>query len=147
MSSKSVATLVLAFDYGERRIGVATGNRLTGTATPLGVVLCRDGEPSWADLDHFVAQWAPDRLVVGRPPHGNDELQKKISNFVHALENRYKLRACLVDESLSSRSAASELTARRRDGSRRKRVQRGDVDKLAACLIAQTWLAEAEPNA
>jgi len=147
VNSGSAARLVLAFDFGERRIGVASGNRLTGTATPLGVVPCRDGQPDWHGIDRFVAEWAPQALVVGKPAHGNERLQKNIANFVQELEIRYKLRAWLVDESLSSHSAAAELRTKRHDGTRTRRVQRGDVDKLAACLIAQTWLADADPDA
>jgi putative Holliday junction resolvase len=147
VSAAAATNLILAFDFGERRIGVATGNRLTGTASPLGIVRCRDGIPLWSEIDRLVNDWAPQAFVVGRPPKGNEQLQEKIANFVHELEIRYKLRAWLVDESLSSRSAAAELSAQRSSGLRKRRVQRGDVDKLAACHIAQTWLANTDPDA
>ena len=147
MSSTSANGLVIAFDFGERRIGVATGNRHTATATALGVVACRDGEPAWDAIDRSIADWGPDALLVGRPPSGTPQLLEKIANFVHALEIRYKLPVHLVDESLSSRAARAALAHGRRTGEKNTRVKRGDVDKLAACLIAQTWLTRSDPDA
>lgn len=147
MSTERAAGLVIAFDYGERRIGVATGNRLTGTATAIGVIACRHGEPLWEEVDRSVADWGPSALVVGKPPRGNETLLRNIANFVQALEIRYKLPVHLVDERLSSRAAEAELADRRRAGVKNTRVKRGDVDKLAACLIAQTWLADSKPDA
>jgi len=147
VSAGTDSGLVIAFDYGERRIGVATGNRLTATATGLGVIACRDGVPHWEAVDRSVAEWAPAALIVGKPPTGNERLQRRIGNFVQALKNRYKLPVHLVDESLSSRAAEAELADRRRSGEKNTRVKRGDVDKLAACLIAQKWLADTDPDA
>ena len=140
MSAEPAIERILAFDFGERRIGLASGNRLSATASPLGVIACRDGDPDWNEIDRQVADWAPDALIVGQPPRGNERLLQRIENFVQSLGNRYKLRVYLVDESMSSRTAQSLLAARRRDGTRSKRVKRGDIDKLAACLIAQRWL-------
>lgn len=146
MSAESGARLVLAFDFGERRIGVAAGNRLTATASPIAVITCRHGEPHWPDVDRCMKEWAPAALLVGNPPTGSEALRTKLQNFVQALENRYKLPVCLVDESLTSHAAEMQLAALRRDGIRTRRVKRGEVDKLAACLIAQRWLDESEPD-
>lgn len=138
--------IVIAFDYGERRIGVACGNRYTATATPIGVVECRDGAPLWRDIDRLVDEWAPDAFVAGQPPTGSQSLRENITLFVQALENRYKLPVYLVDESLTSRAAEAALVAERRDGTRKKRVRRGDIDQVAAVLIARRWLAGAAPD-
>ncbi len=140
MSAESATGLIVAFDFGERRIGVAIGNDLTGTASPAGVVPCNDGEPQWPDVDRIIAEWSPAALVTGRPPGGNEQLLENIANFVHALEKRYKLPVYLVDESSTSKAAQAALAQKRRDGIRTRRVKRGDVDQLAACLIAQRWL-------
>jgi putative Holliday junction resolvase len=146
VSTETGSDLILAFDFGERRIGVATGNRLTGTASPAGLVACHDGEPQWSEIDRIFSQWAPGAFVTGRPPTGNDRLMEGITNFVHALELRYKLPVYLVDESLTSQAAEAALIRERRDGIRKKRVKRGDVDQIAACIIAQKWLAEIYRN-
>lgn len=142
MSAEPGSGVIVAFDFGERRIGVATGNQLTGTASPAGVVACQDGEPQWSEIDRIVSEWSPTTLVAGKPPVGNEQLLEKIANFVHALEIRYKLPVYVVDESQTSQAAEAALTQKRRDGTRRKRVKRGDIDQLAACIIAQRWLAE-----
>lgn len=146
MNADASAEIIVAFDFGERRIGVATGNRLIGTASPLGVVACHDGEPQWTEIDRIISEWAPQTLVAGKPPVGNEALLRKIANFVQALEIRYKLPVHLVDESQSSRAATAALTEERREGIRKKRVRRGDIDQLAACIIAQRWLAECKSD-
>jgi putative Holliday junction resolvase len=62
----SPAELILAFDFGERRIGVAIGNTGTRTATAVGVLPAR-GTPDWEAVTRCVGQWSPDRAVVGLP--------------------------------------------------------------------------------
>jgi putative Holliday junction resolvase len=146
VSTERPPGIIIAFDYGERRIGVATGNGLTATASPVGIVECRDGEPRWQEIDQIVAEWAPAAFVTGVPPQGSEHLHERISNFVQALENRYKLPVYLVDESLTSQAAEAALTKERREGTRKKRVKRGDIDQLAACIIAQRWLADLNPD-
>ena len=59
--------MVLAFDFGSRRIGVAVGQTLTRSATAAGTVSCQAGTPDWAAVDTCIAQWAPARLLVGLP--------------------------------------------------------------------------------
>ena len=146
MSAGTGPDVIVAFDFGERRIGVATGNRHTATASPLGIVTCRDGEPDWGAIDRIFSQWAPEAFVTGKPPTGNAQLLEKIANFVQALENRYKLPVYLVDEAHTSAAAEAVLADERREGIRKKRVRRGDVDPIAASMIAQRWLAEAYSN-
>jgi RNase H-fold protein (predicted Holliday junction resolvase) len=87
------------------------------------------------------------RVGTGRIRHrqATARLLEKIANFVQALEIRYKLPVYLVDESQTSQAAQAALTRERREGTRKKRVKRGDIDQLAACIIAQRWLAEVYP--
>ena len=61
------AGAVLGFDVGARRIGVAVGNGITGTASELGLIEVRDGVPDWARFDRLVREWSPTQLVVGDP--------------------------------------------------------------------------------
>jgi len=63
---------VLAFDFGTKRIGVACGQSLTGTAQPLDIIPARDGVPDWAALEALVARWQPDVFVVGLPYNMDD---------------------------------------------------------------------------
>lgn len=134
--------VVIAFDYGMRRIGVATGNRLTGTASPLTTIPVRDGLPNWSEIDACIRAWAPQILIVGEPPLPPEHpVTVAIREFVQQLQNRYKLETHCVSEHLTSREAESELIAARRSGARTRRITKGDIDRQAACLIAEQWMA------
>lgn len=132
--------VVLAFDFGLKRIGIATGNLLTQTATPLATLEARRGVP-WAEIDALVRDWQPDTIVVGVPQTDDgSDLEGPIGEFVDALAARYGVRVESVDEALSSRAAAGELRDLRRSGRLRRRVAKGHVDRQAACLIAEQWM-------
>jgi putative Holliday junction resolvase len=134
--------LVLAFDFGERRLGVATGNLATRTASPL-TPLRVDRDPPWRELDRVLAEWRPSQLVVGVPEgDGAEKVARLARAFAAALEERYALPVALVDETLTSVAALAELAAGRRSGYLRRRIGRGRVDRVAACLIAEQWMSE-----
>jgi len=127
------ARTALGFDYGERRIGVAVGQTVTRTASPLATLAARDGRPDWAAVKKLIDEWRPEVLIVGRPrtadgaPHAMDAA---IERFARRLEGRFGLAVEFVDERLSSHAAA-ELAGDGRHG----------VDAHAAALILETWLA------
>ena len=132
------ATTVLAFDVGLARIGVAVGQSVTGTATPLPTLNARD--ESLAELlDNLVAQWRPGHILVGLPDEigAPSSIRPQILAFAKELE-RFGCPVHLVDESLSSREASDRLKLRRQAGGRR--IQRGDIDAEAARIIAEQWL-------
>ena len=132
--------ILLAFDFGHRRIGVATGNLLTGTATPLGTVESAGGPP-WNHLDRSIEEWRPGRLVVGVPGGaGAADVAAAAHEFADALKRRYGLPVVTTDEQLSSRAAQSLLREARATGRMKRRVNKGDVDSHAACIIAQQWM-------
>lgn len=133
----------LAFDFGQRRIGVAVAEPECGLASPLGVIAARAGEPDWATLDRLVREWRPDTLVVGAPaqPDGSHGPSAAPAlAFAETLGQRYALPVSLVDERLTSRAAEAILRDQRRSGLKKRRVRGGEVDSLAARLIAETWL-------
>lgn len=134
----------LAFDFGRRRIGVAAGQAVTGTASPVDTVAARAGEPDWSAIDRAVRDWAPVALVVGIPVHMDGSEQagtRQARAFARRLGERYRLPVHEADERLSSREAEGLIASARRDGGRR-RTRRGDVDRMAASLILERWLAE-----
>lgn len=134
--------ILLAFDFGRRRIGVATGNMLTGTATPLETIDVAAGTP-WHRLDHSIEEWRPGRLLVGIPGgDGAAEVAAGARAFVSALKRRYGLPVATTDELLSSRAAESRLREARASGRMKRRVRKGDVDSHAACVIAEQWMGE-----
>ncbi|MBL4820053.1 MAG: Holliday junction resolvase RuvX [Gammaproteobacteria bacterium] len=128
---------VLAFDYGTRRIGVAYGQSLTGTATALPILKARDGIPHWPELATLINTWQPGALVVGLPYNmdGSDsELLARAIKFANRLNGRFHLPCYGIDERLSS-VAAEELVGKRNSD---------PVDSVAAQLILQSWFAELE---
>jgi len=134
--------VLLAFDFGLRRIGIASGNLLTRTASPLTTFNVRRELP-WRDLDQLIEDWRPSLLVVGMPPAVQDtDVTSGIREFITELKTRYGLSVVTVDETLTSHEARSSLTEGRRSGFLRRRIAKGRVDRGAACLIAEQWLNE-----
>ena len=135
----------LVFDHGGRRIGVAVANVSPRLASPLLTLTARDGAPDWAELDKLVKEWRPDQLVVGVPYNGAgtrgiSDSESAAERFAAELEARYPLPVTRIDERLTSVEAESRLRDVRRSGARTKKVRTGDVDALAACVIAEMWL-------
>jgi len=143
------ARTVLSFDYGLRRIGLAVGNTLTGTAEALATLDAQDGTPDWKAISRRIADWRPAALVVGVPYNmaGQDgaALTTAALRFAEELGDRYGIEVHRVDERLSSREAEDDLRERRRSGAKTRRVRRGDVDREAARLLLLQWL-RAQPG-
>ena len=134
--------ILVAFDFGLRRIGIATANRTTRTASPL-TTLRTQREPLWQDLDRIIEDWRPAQLVVGVPEGaGVEAIARRARAFAAALTKRYGLPVATVDETLTSAAAESELAENRRSGYLRRRVGKGGVDRVAACLIAEQWMSQ-----
>lgn len=126
---------VLGFDYGERRIGVAVGQTVTRTATPLCTLDARAGQPDWAQVESLLAAWQPAYVVIGMPstadgaPHA---LTEAVRRFGRRLHGRFGLTVEYVDEQLSSHEAAALCRGRG-----------AEIDAIAARLILETWLQDA----
>lgn len=125
----------LGFDFGTRRIGVAFGQSLTGSAAPVATLPARDGIPDWNDLDALVAKWQPDVFVVGQPYNMDDsesELLLRARKFGNRLNGRYHKPCYGMDERLSSFEARGKLL---------RRESNAQVDSLAAQLILEGWFS------
>jgi putative Holliday junction resolvase len=141
---------VLGFDVGQRRIGVAAGQALTGTAQALTVVPNGAHGPDWPRLEALVREWRPEALVVGRPLTMAGEEQpasQAARGFARALARRFGLPVHDQDERLSSREADERFVAMRRSGQKRAR-DAAQLDALAAQVIVEDfyagWHQEAE---
>ncbi len=134
---------VLAFDYGLKRIGVAVGQTVTGSATPLATLNAADTEGTGRAVDALVREWRPARLLLGEPATfaPDEPVRQAIRSFAETL-SRYGLPVEFVDESLSSHEAESRLAGQRRER-QRGRVRKTDIDAEAARIIAERWLAQA----
>lgn len=138
--------LVLGFDVGARRIGVAVGQAMTGGASAVAVVEVREGGPDWARIDALLRQWRPHGLVVGDPmalDGGDQPIRAAARAFARELRRRSGLPVAMVDERNSSQEAARRFAAARADGRRRRRDAEV-LDGLAAAVIVERWLAAPE---
>lgn len=141
-SARRPIASILAFDFGLRRIGVAVGQTVTGSASPLGIVRNTPHGPDHRRIAELVAEWRPDCMVVGIPLDADGRsgaLGDAIGGFIDEL-SAYGLPVASVDESHSSREALATLKAARRRGSR-GRVKKADVDAAAAVRIAERYIA------
>jgi putative Holliday junction resolvase len=129
--------LWLGFDFGERRIGVAVGQAVTGTARPLRVLPTTSrGQPDWQAIEDLVREWRPEGVVVGVPRRddGSDyPITPQTERFARQLHGRLNLRVETVDERLSSFEASLRLGFDKRTEA---------VDAGAAAVILETWFAE-----
>jgi putative Holliday junction resolvase len=147
---ESVATvpgrhLVLAFDFGRRRVGVACGDTVSRAASPLGAVAAGASGPQWSGIDGLIRNWRPSALVVGLPYNADGSESASAAaarGFAAELGRRYALPVDLVDERYSSLEAEDRLKRARASGLRKRRVTKADVDAAAACVILERWLSE-----
>lgn len=132
----------LGFDFGMKRIGVATGQDLTLTTTSLEVLPATDGKPDWDVISRLIDTWRPDALIVGIPlsmDGSENDMTHAARRFGNRLRERYHLPVHLIDERLSSREAEQLLAT---PGKRRSKTGTQRVDAVAAQVILQTWMAE-----
>lgn len=140
MTTKS--EVMLGFDFGLRRIGVASGSRLTGQANPLPTLLAKQGEPDWTQIEHLLRTWRPKGCVVGLPTHidGTEQYTTIAARaFAAQLTERFGLEVFLVDERLSTVEARSTLF----EQGGYKKIKNTQVDGIAACIILEQWLKQA----
>ncbi len=122
-----------------RQIGVAVGNRVTGTSQPLTTLRARDGIPDWSDIATLLKEWQPTQLLVGQPLNmdgSESELSRLATKFGRRLEGRFQLPVAFMDERLSSFEAKEILREQGHRGDYREQP----ADSLAAQLILQSWL-------
>lgn len=137
--------LVLAFDFGRRRIGVACGDTLSRTARPLSAVASGPAGPRWDDVAAHVRDWQPALIVVGLPYNvdGTESgMSEAARSFAREFAARHALPVRLVDERYSSLEAGARLRSERESGLRKRRVAKTDVDAAAACVILERWFLE-----
>ena len=132
---------ILAFDYGLRRIGVAVGQDVTGSASPVGTITTGASGVDPAAIERLIHEWSPDTLVVGLPLHPDgkpSDMTEAALAFAESLK-RYELPVATTDERYSS-VEATQILNRSRAAGHRRRIARADIDSAAAVLIAERFL-------
>ncbi|SFN80474.1 Holliday junction resolvase RuvX [Nitrosospira briensis] len=133
-----LAGTVLAFDYGEKRIGVAVGNLELGLAHPLATIRNANTTECFANTAQLIEEWKPAMLVVGLPAHADGtehEMSRRSRRFARRLEGRFGIKTELVDERYTSVDASAALRETGITGKKQKPV----LDQMAAQLILQTF--------
>ena len=136
---------ILAFDYGRRRIGVAVGQTITASASPLGVVSNDYSGPDQEKIASLIKEWRPSRLVVGMPAHADgssSDMQNYVNQFIETLAV-FELEIDTIDERFTSIEAEAKLKDARAAGAR-GRITKESIDSAAAVLIAERYLAARE---
>ena len=134
LSGSMTEGVVLGFDFGTRRIGVAIGNSLTRDARPLTTIDAANSDARWKSLNALIDEWRPAQLAVGIPRHPDDTphtMTTRCERFARQLEGRYRLPVARIDERYSSAVVERE----------------DDVDAAAAAVILQQWLDDGSNDA
>jgi putative Holliday junction resolvase len=133
-----ISGTIMAFDFGEKRIGVATGETMLKAAHALTTIETEVTEARFAEIGKLIAEWQPSLLIVGLPTyldgveHALTQLSKK---FAQRLEGRFNLPVMMVDERLSSAEAAQNLSEAGVKGKQQKAM----IDAVAAQIILQSY--------
>ena len=135
--------IVLGFDVGARRIGVAVDSGFGLGARALAVVDVHDDQIDWKAIEKLQREWRPTGFVVGDPmtlDGGDQPIRVRARAFAQALRVKFALPVAMIDERNSSQEAAQRFAADRADG-KRKRRDAGLLDAVAAAVILERWLA------
>ena len=140
---KKAPEVLLGFDFGTKRIGVAVGQTITKTARPLETLAAKAGEPQGDALAKLIKTWQPDALVVGIPLNmdGTEQpLTILARNFANYLRAQWQLPVYEVDERLTTRDAREQIFLK----GGYKALQNRQIDSIAAQLILETWFMQTE---
>jgi putative Holliday junction resolvase len=136
------AKIVVAIDFGRRRIGIASGDTITRAAHPRTTIGNGPQGPDWPAIERVLADTRPALIAVGEPYNADgttSPLTEAARHFAAELAKRSSLPVDLVDERWSSQDAEERLRAQRASGERKRRVTRNDVDAAAAAVILERW--------
>ena len=140
------AKTILGFDFGTKKIGIAVGQSVTQTVTPLITLLSQNQKPDWDGIEKLIKEWLPNILVVGLPVHLDGEEQAMTlaaKKFGNRLNGRFNLPVEFMDERLSSYEAEERLKEINRNKKQtNKRQMAMDIDKIAAQLIVESWFRQ-----
>ena len=123
---------IIAFDYGEKKIGVAVGQTSTNTSSPLKVIFNNNGKVNWNKINSLLNEWNPDLIIVGKPLNMDgteSEVMKKVDKFYNNLMKIYKARYEYVDERLTTFEAKEILKDNKAEL----------VDANAAKILIDNW--------
>jgi len=126
---------ILAFDFGTQHIGVAVGQTITKTSSPLIVLnVAHEGKEIWNTISRLIDEWKPDQLLVGQPLNMDgtpSDMMQKVDPFFKKLERISNIPCELVDERLTSFEAKQLMTVD---------LKNDRIDDLAAKIFLDNWM-------
>ena len=123
---------IIAFDYGEKKIGVAVGQTSTNTSSPLQIIFNKDNNTNWTCISSLLDEWKPDLILLGKPLNmdgSESEIMKKVDKFYKELKSIYDADIEFVDERLTTFEAREILKDEKHD----------NVDAHAAKILIDNW--------
>lgn len=135
--------LIIAFDFGTQKTGMAVGSSMIESATPLALFPMKDGIPNWDELLKIIKQHQPNLLLVGLPLNMDDsesELSIRARKFARRLRHQTNIETLMVDERLTTREARDELDHYHAQG----RAKKLAADSIAAALFIESWYRNPE---
>ena len=143
MPDLSQPQLIIAFDFGTQKMGMAVGSSMIESATPLALFPMKDGIPQWDELLKIVKQHQPTLFLVGLPLNMDDsesDISARARKFARRLRHQTNIETLMVDERLTTREARHELDHYQAQG----RAKKLAADSIAAALFIESWYRHAE---
>ena len=138
MPDVNAPNTIMAFDFGTQKMGMAVGQFLIESATPLPLFPMKDGIPNWDELLKIVKNHQPSLFLVGLPLNMDDsesELSTRARKFARRLRHQTNIETLMVDERLTTREARDELDHYQAQG----RGKKLSADSIAAALLIESW--------
>ena len=132
------AKTVLGFDFGTKSIGIAIGQQLTGSASPLTSIKAVDGIPDWQQIAALIEEWQPDLVVVGLPLNMDgteQEMTQRARKFANRIAGRFGVKVATQDERLTTADAKARLF----ELGDFKALTKGQIDAVSAVLIIESY--------
>ena len=129
---------VLGFDYGTKSIGIAIGQAITASASPLMSIKAVDGIPNWDDIGKLITEWQPDLVVVGLPLNMDgteQERTQRARKFANRINGRFGIKVATQDERLTTADAKARLF----ELGGFKALSKGQIDAVSAVLIVESY--------
>ncbi|MDY6449941.1 Holliday junction resolvase RuvX [Acinetobacter faecalis] len=143
MPDLSAPQMIMAFDFGTQKMGMAIGQSLIESANPLALFPMKDGIPNWDELLKIVKQYQPTLFLVGLPLNMDDtesELSTRARKFARRLRHQTNIETLMVDERLTTREARDDLDHYQAQG----RGKKLSADSIAAALFIESWYRNPE---
>ncbi|PCI59946.1 MAG: Holliday junction resolvase RuvX [Gammaproteobacteria bacterium] len=129
---------LIGFDFGKKYIGVAVGQEITHSATPLGSIKAKDGIPHWQSLKNYINEWRPDAIIVGLPLNmdgSEQQLTRDARKFGNRVGSQCNIQVIFQDERLTTADAKEQLFAQ---GGYRN-LKKDNIDAMSAVLIIESY--------